>query len=151
MSGFSRGGGAQNTGAAFDSRGMKRRRGVKMAFLLVGLCGGLAGVAGSYERLSGLLESVGAKIPFATIESPGAIGGDAAFSPEVMIAGLQLPGGQRGASSDNAKKKSTPELVIFGPGGNGPDVDPSRLTRARDQRPAVKQSTLVVVHETDEP
>lgn len=121
-----------------------------MAFLLLSLCAGLAGVASGYERVSGLLEGVGARIPLGGLEV-GRDGADGAeFDPQVMMAGLTLPGAQGATLPMKGKKKSAPEVVIFGPGGNGPDVDPSRLTRARDQRPAVKESTLVVVHETEE-
>lgn len=121
-----------------------------MAFLLVGLCGGLAGVATNYERVSGLLEGVGAKMPLAGLEAIGGVAEGGEINPQVLIAGLQLPGGQ-GMTEPGKGKKVMPETVIFGPGGNGPTVDPSQLTRGRDQRRAMKPTSIVVVHESDEP
>lgn len=133
-----------------DALGMKRRRGMRMAFLLVGLCAGLAGLANGYERFSPMLKGITEKLPLPIVESPGMMATDQAFDPVVMMAGLPLP---QGMGTTPQSKKPDPGVVIFGPGGNGPEVDLTRMrAKAQDQieRPAVKEDTVVLVRDSED-
>ncbi len=121
-----------------------------MAFLMLGLCSGLAGLAAGQERITAILHGIGAKIPFATVESPGIVPGEAQFDPQVMLATLPISTGLSQHASQS--RKPEPGVVIFGPGGNGPDVDMSKMRPNADrlERPPVKESSLVQVRDTDE-
>lgn len=125
-----------------------------MAFLLVGLCTGLAGLASGYEKLAPMLEGLGAKLPMAIVEAPGVGAGDGEFDPQVLMAGLPL--GQHAPGAPTSQKPA-PGVVIFGPGGNGPEIDVSKMRsksqimRERLERPPVKDDSLVLVRDSDEP
>lgn len=121
-----------------------------MAFLLLSLCAGLAGLARGHGRVTTLLSDLGAKLPFATVEAPGIVPGESEFDPQVMMASLPLSTGFSQPAARSTKPE--PGVVIFGPGGNGPDIDASKRKpdAERQARPPVKESSLVVVHDSNE-
>ena len=121
-----------------------------MAFLMLSLCSGLAGLAAGQDRITAIVHGIGAKIPFATVESPGIVPGETQFDPQVMLATLPISTGMSQPAAQS--KKPAPGVVIFGPGGNGPDIDMSKIKTnvERIERPPVKESTLVQVRDSDE-